>query len=106
MAYNGPERRIHKVFVTRNTEYHIRRNVCVGVRDRSSGRWIKQHLAVSKKLCGALRIGDGGVRPNLGTPEPGESLYFHGDETDVVTSALEEIHRPPKSIVQTYPLAP
>ena len=32
------ERRIHKVYVTRNTEYHVRRNVCIAVLDRKSGR--------------------------------------------------------------------
>lgn len=41
-----------------------------------------------------------------GPAEPGESHDFHGDETDVVTLALEKILRPPRSIVQTYPPAP
>ena len=29
MSYEGPERRIHRVFVTRNTEYHVRQDRCV-----------------------------------------------------------------------------
>jgi hypothetical protein len=40
MGYLGKERRIHRIFVTRNSEYHVRRNVCVGVRDRRSGEWL------------------------------------------------------------------
>jgi len=34
MGYLGKEGRIHGVFVTRNREYHVRRKVCVGVRER------------------------------------------------------------------------
>ncbi len=102
MAYQGPERRIHKVFVTKNTEYHTRDDVCVGVRDRKSGKWMRQHLAMSKKLSGALKISRKGIRPNLGFPKAGESLYFHGNDTDVVTSSLVEVGRPIKRIVQTY----
>ena len=45
MGYLGKERRIHRIFVTRNSEYHVRRNVCVGVRDRRSGEWLAGHMA-------------------------------------------------------------
>ena len=37
MGYQGPDRRIHRVFVTRNTEYHVRAGVCVAVRDLRGG---------------------------------------------------------------------
>ena len=103
MAYKGPERRIHKVFVTKNTEYHTREEICVGVCDRSSGRWMKQHLAMTKQLCGSIRFSRGGIKPNLGSPKLGDSLYFHGAETDVVTSSLVSTERPAKRIVQSYP---
>ena len=102
MAYKGPERRIHKVFVTRNREYHTRENVCVGVKDRSSGDWVKGHLALQRNLCGAIRFTKGGLLPNTGMPKPGESLYFHGDDIDVVTSTLVTIERPPKKVVESY----
>ena len=37
MRYSGADRRVHQVFVTRNTEYHVRSGLCVGVRDRRTG---------------------------------------------------------------------
>ena len=105
MAYKGPERRIHKVFVTRNTEYHTRNKVCVGVRDRGTGAWMTQHLALNRNLCGAIKFTRGGMRPNAGPPRKGESLYFHGDDIDVVTSMLVTIERPPKRIVESYSIS-
>ena len=39
MSYEGSDRRVHQVFVTRNTEYHVRAELCVAVRDRGLGRW-------------------------------------------------------------------
>lgn len=102
-TYVGPERRIHRVFVTKNTEYHTKESVCVGVRDRTSGKWMRQHLAMTKMLCGAIQFTRKGLRPNLGAPKAGESLYFHGDETDVVTSSLISIERPAKRVVTSYP---
>jgi len=102
MSYYGPNRRIHRVFVTRNTEYHLRREVCVGVRDRCSGDWLDSHMAIQKPLCGAIRFDQGSVMPNTGQPKVGESLYFHDDNIDVVTSTLIAVERPPKSIVEYY----
>jgi hypothetical protein len=105
MAYKGPERRIHKVFVTKNREYHTRENVCVGVRDRSSGSWMKGHLALRRNLCGAIKFTKGGLLPNTGLPKPGESLYFHGGEIDVVTSTLVKVERPKKTTLKLYQLS-
>jgi hypothetical protein len=102
MAYQGPERRIHKVYVTRNTEYHTRANVCVAVRDRSSGAFLDRHMALCKPLCGSIRFDKGSVMPNSGSPRLGDSLYFHDKVLDVVTSTLEAVERPPKSIVTAY----
>lgn len=102
MDYQGPERRIHKVYVTRNTEYHTKANICVGVRDRMSGEWLDRHIALQKPLCGSIRFNNGGVMPNSGEPRLGDSLYFHDRVLDVVTSTLESVERPPKSTVAAY----
>jgi hypothetical protein len=102
MAYQGPERRIHEVYVTKNTEYHTRRGICVGVRDRDTGEWLLSHMAMDKPLCGAIKFLQGGLRPNLGKPLPGESLYFHGGDLDLVTSTLVTVERPQKDIVARY----
>lgn len=97
------DRRIHKVYVTRNTEYHVRKNLCVGVRDRRTGGWIKGHLAVRSRVSGGLRFHEnGGVRPNEGAPSIGESLFFCADGRDLVTSPIVAIERPERSIVSAY----
>jgi hypothetical protein len=102
MRYSGPERRIHKVFVTKNSEYHTRKNVCVGVRDRRSGQWKIGHDALTKSLGGAFKFTQDGMMPNDGSPNPGESLFFFGDDSTVVTSSLISVVRPAKEVVESY----
>lgn len=105
MGYAGKERRIHKVFVTRNTEYHVRRDQCVGVRDRRTGEWLRAHLAVRSRISGAIRFnGEGGILPNTGTPRIGDSLFFQAAGRDLVTSAIVAVERPEKTIVHSYEL--
>ena len=106
MAYEGGERRIHKVFVTRNTEYHIRRDLCVAVRDRRSGEWLRAHMALRNKVHGGIRFSRaGGIVPNPGAPKVGESLFFHAAGRDLVTSPILSIDRPERDVVQAYPRA-
>ncbi|HJK99436.1 MAG TPA: hypothetical protein RMF84_19575, partial [Polyangiaceae bacterium LLY-WYZ-14_1] len=90
------ERRIHKVFVTRNTEYHVRRALCVEIRDRRSGEWLRSHLALRCQLAGSLRFTeDGGVEPRTSGPSIGESLFFQAQGRDLVTSTVVSVDRPP-----------
>jgi hypothetical protein len=103
MAYAGPERRIHKVFVTRNTEYHVKRDTCVGVRDRETGAWIHKHFAVSRAVMGSIRFFDhGGMSANPGLPRIGESMYFEEAGRDLVTSSVVSVERPRREIVRQY----
>lgn len=98
------ERRVHKVFVTRNTEYHVRKDVCIAVRDRRSGEWLRGHLALRQRVHGGLRFTRaGGILPNLGQPGVGESIFFHAEGRDLVTSPVLAVDRPEKKIVQSYP---
>jgi hypothetical protein len=112
--YRGPERRRHRVFVTRNTEYHFRDGFCIAVRDRRTGDFLEGHLALRRRVNGGLRFfPNGGIFPNGGDPKPGESLYFAGDgkEADgeqprareLVTSPLESVERPSRDLVAAYP---
>lgn len=103
--YPGPERRRHRVYVTRNTEYHFRDDLCVAVRDRRTARWLPGHLAMRRKLTGGLRVHrNGAALPTWQAPRLGESLYFgEGDERELITSALTAIDRPQLDIVQSYP---
>ena len=101
-----PERRRHRMYVTRNTEYHFRDAVCVAVRDRRSGNWLPSHLALQRRVSGRVIFHANGVAvPNEGAPEIGEALYFGDDGRELVTSRLTSIERPAKQLVVDYPEA-
>jgi hypothetical protein len=103
-SYGGQDRRRHKMFVTKNTEYHFRDRVCVAVRDRRSGSWLPAHLALRRRLGGAVRFPPNGFPvPATGEPSPGEALFFDDDGRDLVTSTVCAIDRPPKELVESYP---
>ncbi|HEY8039528.1 MAG TPA: hypothetical protein VIF15_07030 [Polyangiaceae bacterium] len=105
--YQGPERRRHRVYVTRNTEYHFRDGFCVAVRDRRTGEFLHGHLALHRRVHGGLKFFvDGGIAPNAGEPRPGESLYFASEGRDLVTSPLETVERPNRELVTAYPSSP
>ncbi len=99
--YTGPNRRRHSLFITQNTEYHLRDKHCVGVRDLWSGQWRTDHPAVGRRLFGAVRPGPEGLEP---LPEPTVDclLWFENGENDILTSRLSAITRPPRKVVQTY----
>jgi hypothetical protein len=99
----GPERRRHRVYVTRNTEYHFRDGFCVAVRDRRTGTFLQSHLALRRRIHGGLRFFlNGAIVPNAGEPKPGEALYFESAGRDLVTSPLESVERPAKDVVEAY----
>ena len=101
MNYNGPERRRHKQMRTRNTEYHIRDNVCVGVRDPSNGEWNPRHRALGLELLGGIEFNyDGTCKVNFGDVDLGQQMCF---SNDLMTTAIVAIDRPPRDVVSTYP---
>ena len=98
------DRRRHRVYLTKNTEYHTRDNRCVAVKDRVTGLWIWEHKALWARVLGGLSFQNGGIRPTAGVPNIGESLYLHrSDGEDLVTSDLEDVLRPEADIVEMYP---
>jgi hypothetical protein len=111
MAYEGNDRRRHKVYVTRNTEYHIRDGVCVAVRDRKSRAFRAAHIALNLRMEGGVRIyPNGAMIPNVEHPAPGDAIFFthmscDGELRQIVTSKLERVERPAKTIVGLYPPA-
>jgi hypothetical protein len=103
MSYDGPDRRIHRVFVTRNTEYHVRQSTCVAVRDRESGQWLGTHFALAQPIAGAIRFFEsGGLAATPGLPQVGESMYFEKAGRDLVTSSVISVERPRAEVVQKY----
>ena len=109
MEQQGAERRIHKVYITRNTEYHLRDEVCVAVRDRQSRSFRPAHIALNLRLEGGVKIfANGALVPNVQKPEVGDAIFFtrhdtSGDEKQIVTSRVEQIDRPSKRDVMLYP---
>jgi hypothetical protein len=103
MPYQGPERRIHRVFVTRNSEYHLRAHVCVGVRDRQTGEWLYSHFAVSRRIAGSIRFFESGaMSATPGMPQLGDSLYFEELGRDLVTGSVIAVERPPRELLSHY----
>ena len=103
-AYAGRERRQHRVYVTRNTEYHFRGETCVAVRDRKSGRFLHSHLAVQRTLSGGVKYQENGTAiPSCAPPCVGEALYFGDDGRELVTSLCASIERPERRLVAAYP---
>ncbi len=101
--WSGTERRRHRVYVTRNTEYHFRDGFCVAVRDRRTGDFLQSHVALRRRVHGGIRFFlNGGIQPNLGEPRPGEALYFAADGNDIVTSTVLSVERPSREVVAAY----
>lgn len=100
-AYTGQDRRRHKLYVTQNTEYHVRDRECVAVRDLWSGRWRDDHPAVGRHLFGAVRPCEHGLEP-LGEPEVDSMLWFENGENDILTSRLTVVTRPAKRCLRRY----
>lgn len=100
MGYAGPERRSHRVLVTRNTEYHLRGSRCVAVRSRRNGALNPSHPAVGGEVVGGIGFDpQGGYRAHFGEPERGEQVCF---SNDVLTSPLSAVARPSIEVVALY----
>jgi hypothetical protein len=105
-SYPSPERRQHRVYVTRNTEYHVRGTLCVAVRDRKTGRFLASHLAIKRSVsCGVRFQTNGTALPSSAPPQVGEALYFGEGGRELVTSLCSSIERPAKQLVASYPSA-
>ena len=104
MQYEGKERRRRFVYTTRNTEYHVFDDVCVGVRDRKSRRWHRRHAARGLRLEGGIVVhSNGAVVPTLERPHVGGPMFFHVNEDEqIVTSRLEAIGRPEGEDLKKY----
>ena len=85
----------YRVFLTRQSEYHVRGHVCFGVRDRRSGQWLGGHWALERRLATAFPDGNGKMCCISG-PGIGEPLCFCVDdrlhETSPVLAVEERAH--------------
>jgi hypothetical protein len=108
MSYQGIERRRNRVYVTRNTEYHLRDGICVAVRDRQTKAFRDAHIALRLRMEGRIKISPkGGAAPSPYEPEVGDAIFFlhttsDGRERQITTSRIERIERPEKQDVLCY----
>ena len=79
----------YRIFLTRNSEYHVESHVCVGVRDRRTGHWVQDHPALRRALLSAVAA-NGGLQA-LYQPCLGERLEFDVDGAALRTSAVLDI---------------
>ena len=57
-------------------------------------------------MHGGLRFSrQGGIHATVGSPEVGESMFFHAEGRDLVTSPVLSIDRPARAVVTRYPSA-
>lgn len=97
------ERRRRRVLVTQNTEYHLDADLVVAVRDRRTGAWLEQHLAVGARYaCGVRLMYDGSAQRGDAEPQLGEALYLRGGR-DLITTSLLAVERPDLETIADYP---
>jgi hypothetical protein len=77
----------YRVYLTKNSEYHVRGLVCFGVRDRRTGQWVDTHWALTKKLASAFPDAEGRMSV-VDLPVVGESLTFVVEGVARQTSAI------------------
>ena len=94
MAYPGPDRRVHTIFMTGKTEYHVCADICVAVRDRKTRVWSALHDVVGMML----------KTPINGQPIVGGSLTFCCEDATLRTPKIVDIARPGRRTVATYQL--
>jgi hypothetical protein len=103
-SFSGTERRHNKVYVTRNTEYHLQNGQVIAVRERQRRRWIPDHKAIGLLIQGHLR-GETMV-PRPGQPGVGDRMYLADGELsgpiDLVTSTVLAIERPALEDIAQY----
>lgn len=92
------DRRQNKMYLTRNTEYHVRNRECVGVRDRQTGHWKGHHPALRSYLLGGM---DRKAKV-FNLPLKGARLVFANQNRDILTSPLEDVFRPEMLCVERY----
>ncbi len=80
----------YRVFLTRNSEYHVRGHVCIGVRDRRTGQWVREHPALRRPLSQSVADATGHLQ-TLCVPSLGDPLEFDVPGQQLRTSPVLDI---------------
>lgn len=88
-----------KLYLTYRTEYLVLRDLCVGVRDRPTGRWLPLHAAACSTVLGPAHAFDGD--PAIPSPvRIGEQMCLRPAIERVVTGPIIAIEEPPVRVVR------
>jgi hypothetical protein len=97
-SYTG---RVQRVYVTRNTEYHVLGDLCVAVRDLRTGVWKPDHTALQRRIKGSIRVRPGGTWDvTRDMPGVGAVIYFGGQGP--MTSQVQQVRLPTSAELEHY----
>jgi len=99
------EKRKNKMFVTRNTEYHVRDDVCVAVKKLDSGDWLMHSKALGARLIATLSVTPKRTKGicSVFWPEVGDHLVMYNTMgEDIITTRIRKIKRPPPHCLRYY----
>ncbi|MBX3250707.1 MAG: hypothetical protein KF901_26245 [Myxococcales bacterium] len=89
------------VYATRNTEYHLRGDLCVAVRDRETLAWASSSQVLGQRVtCMVVSI-RGQLRRHTLSPRIGSSLWF--ESVQAMTSSIRVIRPATSEEVAAYP---
>jgi hypothetical protein len=75
----------------------------VAIRDRKTGQWQNNHLALFRDVSGSIAYSENGnIRVAPGLPKVGESMYFDAQDCELITSAIVSVERPLYNTVTSY----
>lgn len=93
----------HLVFATRNTEYHLRDLVCVAVRDRRTGRWHVDHMALSQvATCMFAQVRGGWRQHRVDSRRIGSVLHFGEAPQPLTTGSVRVVYEPEAAVISSY----
>jgi hypothetical protein len=87
-----------KLYLTYRSEYLVLQDLCVGVRDRSSGAWLPMHSAVSAQLLGPLSNTEHSALPATRV-RVGERLCLYAVARQIATGQIVAIEEPSASLL-------
>jgi len=95
--------RSYHAFLTQDYEYLICDDRCVGVKDRSSGRWCGTHLAQRSLVLGSIHPTGKSQPVGAYLLRPGEYLWLHTFQFQIITDPVIAIEQPSvDSIKQSF----
>ncbi len=76
-----------KLYLTYRSEYLVLRDLCVAVRDRSSGKWLPLHAGACSNLLGPVRAAEANPLPAVPV-RVGERLCLYAVARRIITGPI------------------